>query len=35
MIFEWESELERPRWLLQRKFENVDIDRMDKYKKVK
>lgn len=35
MIFEWESELERPRWLLQRKFENVDIDRMDKYRKVK
>nr|WP_320117315.1 sulfatase [uncultured Marinifilum sp.] len=35
MIFEWESTLERPRWLLQRKFENVDIDRMDKYKKVK
>ncbi|MRT91961.1 sulfatase [Ancylomarina sp. 16SWW S1-10-2] len=35
MIFDWESTLERPRWLLQRKFENVDIDRMDKYRKVK
>ncbi|PKQ61030.1 sulfatase [Labilibaculum filiforme] len=35
MIFEWESTLERPRWLLDRKFENVDIDRMDKYRKVK
>lgn len=31
-IFEWESSLERPRWLLQRKFENVDIDRMDAYR---
>ena len=31
-IFEWESTLERPRWLLKRKFENVDIDRMDKYR---
>lgn len=31
-IFEWESTLERPRWLLQRKFENVDIDRMDLYR---
>lgn len=35
MIFEWESTLERPRWLLKRKFENVDIERMDKYRKVK
>ncbi len=34
MIFEWESTLERPLWLLQRKFENVDIERMDKYKMV-
>jgi len=33
-IFEWESTLERPLWLLQRKFENVDIDRMDKYRSV-
>ena len=32
MIFQWESTLERPRWLLKRKFENVDIDRMDKYR---
>lgn len=31
-LFEWESTLERPRWLLQRKFENMDIDRMDKYR---
>lgn len=31
-IFEWESTLERPRWLLQRKFENYDIERMDKYR---
>jgi arylsulfatase A-like enzyme len=30
-LFEWESTLERPRWLLQRKFENYDIDRMDHY----
>ena len=32
MIFQWESTLERPRWLLKRKFENVDIDRMDQYR---
>ncbi len=31
-IFEWESTLERPRWLLKRKFENYDIDRMDIYR---
>ena len=31
-IFTWESTLERPRWLLKRKFENVDIDRMDLYR---
>lgn len=30
-LFEWESGLERPRWLLQRKFENYDINRMDQY----
>ncbi|GEA13683.1 sulfatase [Alteromonas sp. KUL49] len=30
-LFEWESSLERPRWLLQRKFENYDIERMDFY----
>lgn len=35
MIFEWESTLERPRWLLERQFENVDIERMDKYRTVK
>lgn len=32
MIFQWESTLERPRWLLKRQFENVDIDRMDLYR---
>ena len=32
MIFQWESTLERPRWLLKRKFENVDIERMDEYR---
>ncbi len=32
MIFRWESTLERPRWMLKRKFENVDIDRMDAYR---
>jgi len=32
-LFEWESTLERPRWLLQRKFENYDIERMDKYRR--
>lgn len=31
-LFEWESTLERPRWMLKREFENFDIDRMDKYK---
>lgn len=31
-LFEWESTLERPRWLLKREFENYDIDRMDKYR---
>ncbi len=31
-LFEWESSLERPRWLLHRKYENVDIVRMDKYR---
>jgi len=33
-IFEWELTLERPRWLLHRDYEKVDIDRMDKYRKV-
>lgn len=32
VIFQWESTLERPRWLLKRKFENVDIDRMDAFR---
>lgn len=32
LIFQWESTLERPRWLLKRKYENVDIDRMDAYR---
>ena len=32
MMFDWESSLERPRWLLKRKFENYDIDRMDAYR---
>lgn len=32
LIFQWESTLERPRWTLKRKFENVDIDRMDLYR---
>lgn len=32
MIFQWESTLERPRWVLKRKYENVDIDRMDQYR---
>ena len=32
LIFDWESTLERPRWMLQTKFENVDIDRMDEYR---
>ncbi len=31
VVFEWESTLSRPRWLLQRKYENVDLDRMDAY----
>lgn len=33
-LFAWESTLERPRWLLKRKFENYDIERMDKYRRV-
>ena len=31
-IFAWELELERPRWLLHRKYEKLDIDRMDMYR---
>ncbi len=34
MIFKWESTLERARWMLQRKYETYDIERMDKYRKV-
>jgi len=33
-LFAWESTLERPRWLLKRKFENYDIERMDKYRRI-
>ena len=32
LMFQWESTLERPRWLLKRKYENVDLDRMDAYR---
>lgn len=32
-LYEWELTLERPAWLLQKKFEKVDIDRMDLYRK--
>jgi hypothetical protein len=31
-IFEWELTTERPRWLLQRKYEKSDIERMDLYR---
>ncbi len=31
-LFEWELTLERPLWLLDRKYEKYDIDRMDKYR---
>ena len=31
-VFEWELTLERPRFMLKKSFEKVDIDRMDKYK---
>jgi arylsulfatase A-like enzyme len=34
MIFDWEKTLERPRWMLQKKYEQLDIELMDKYKKV-
>lgn len=30
MVFAWEATLERPRWLLKRKYEHEDIQRMDK-----
>ena len=31
-MFEWESTLQRPLWVLKRSFENYDIDRMDRYR---
>ncbi|AIY15178.1 sulfatase-like hydrolase/transferase [Cellulophaga baltica] len=31
-MFEWESTLERPLWMLKRSFENYDIERMDRYR---
>ena len=31
-IFEWEVGTERPRWLLQRRYEKSDIERMDDYR---
>ncbi|WP_317171089.1 sulfatase [Croceivirga sp. JEA036] len=31
-LFEWELTLERPRWMLKKEFEKVDIDRMDAYR---
>ncbi len=34
-IFEWEMTLERPLWLLKRKFERYDINRMDDYWNIK
>ncbi|QHI39230.1 Arylsulfatase [Kordia antarctica] len=30
-LFEWELTLERPRWMLKKSFEKLDIDRMDDY----
>ncbi len=32
MLFQWEMTLERPRWLLKRKYEGMDIERMDEYR---
>ncbi|WP_405293592.1 sulfatase-like hydrolase/transferase [Algibacter sp. Ld11] len=34
-LFDWELTLERPLWLLKREYEKYDIDRMDKYWKLK
>ncbi|MBD1261629.1 sulfatase-like hydrolase/transferase [Maribacter polysiphoniae] len=31
-LFKWELTLERPMWMLKRKFEKNDIDRMDRYR---
>lgn len=33
-LYEWELTLARPSWLLDRKFEKVDVDRMNKYREV-
>lgn len=33
-LYEWELTLERPRWLLDRKYEKVDVDRMNRYRNV-
>ena len=33
-LYEWEMTLGRPAWLLQRKYEKVDIDRMNLYREV-
>lgn len=33
-LFAWEMTLERPRWMLQNKYEQYDTDRMDHYRKV-
>lgn len=35
MLYEWEMTLERPRWLLQNKWEKYDVDRMNEYRVVK
>lgn len=32
MIYEWESTLERPLFLLKRKYDNYDVERMDEYR---
>lgn len=31
-LFEWELTLERPLWMLEKKYEKYDIDRMDSYR---
>ncbi len=32
LLYEWELTLERPMWLLHRKYEKVDVDRMNQYR---
>ncbi|WP_229201258.1 sulfatase [Arcticibacterium luteifluviistationis] len=32
MAFDWEVTLERPRWMLQKKYEQLDIELMDRYR---